>query len=86
MASMCARLGGVLAPLINMLREPTPTVPMIIFGCAPLLGAALALALPETANQPLPDDIQDIQEPAVGTSQSHRTSEGQPLQDLTSGS
>ncbi|XP_041958110.1 organic cation transporter protein [Alosa sapidissima] len=82
MASMFARMGGVLAPLINMLRDPAPTIPMVIFGCAPLLGAALALALPETANQPLPDNLQDIQEPSVGISQSHSPSEGQQLQHL----
>ncbi|XP_062400089.1 solute carrier family 22 member 6-A [Sardina pilchardus] len=86
MASMFARMGGVLAPLINMLRDPAPTVPMVIFGCAPLLGAALALALPETANQPLPDNLEDIQEPSVGISQPHSPSEGQQLQHLASDS
>ncbi|XP_063050404.1 solute carrier family 22 member 6-A [Engraulis encrasicolus] len=86
MASMFARSGGVLAPLINMLRERGPTVPMLIFGSAPLLGAALALALPETANQPLPDNIEDIQEPSVKISQSQSPPEGQQLQDLATDS
>uniref|UniRef100_A0A8C9V7X4 Si:dkey-166k12.1 n=1 Tax=Scleropages formosus TaxID=113540 RepID=A0A8C9V7X4_SCLFO len=58
-SSMFARLGGVLAPLINLLRSHSPMVPMLIFGATPLVGAALALALPETANRPLPDTMED---------------------------
>ncbi|KAL4629416.1 organic cation transporter protein-like [Arapaima gigas] len=60
-SSMFARLGGVLAPLINLLRNQNPKVPMLIFGATPLLGAALALALPETANHPLPDTVEDAE-------------------------
>lgn len=58
---MFARMGGVLAPLINLLGRHTPVVPMVIFGSTPLLAAVLALALPETANQPLPDSIYDTE-------------------------
>ncbi|KPP57036.1 solute carrier family 22 member 13-like, partial [Scleropages formosus] len=60
-SSMFARLGGVLAPLINLLRSHSPMVPMLIFGATPLVGAALALALPETANRPLPDTMEDAE-------------------------
>lgn len=60
-SSMFARMGGVLAPLINLLGRHTPVVPMVIFGSTPLLAAVLALALPETANQPLPDSIHDTE-------------------------
>uniref|UniRef100_A0A8C8GX25 Major facilitator superfamily (MFS) profile domain-containing protein n=1 Tax=Oncorhynchus tshawytscha TaxID=74940 RepID=A0A8C8GX25_ONCTS len=60
-SSMFARVGGVLAPLINMLHTRSPSLPMLIFGCTPLLGAVLALALPETANRPLPDTIEDAE-------------------------
>ncbi|XP_051245450.1 solute carrier family 22 member 13 isoform X2 [Dicentrarchus labrax] len=38
-----------------------PTTPLVIFGTAPLLGAVLALALPETANRPLPDTVEDAE-------------------------
>lgn len=61
-SSMLARIGGVLAPMINLLGETNSSVSTAIFGFAPLLGAALALGLPETANKPLPDTIQDIQD------------------------
>lgn len=54
-------MGGVLAPLINLLGRHTPVVPMVIFGSTPLLAAVFALALPETANQPLPDSIYDTE-------------------------
>ncbi|KAI7798782.1 putative solute carrier family 22 member 13-like, partial [Triplophysa rosa] len=60
-ASMFARMGGVLAPLINLLGRHAPVVPMVIFGSTPLLAALLALALPETANQPLPNSIFDAE-------------------------
>uniref|UniRef100_A0A8C7CPM6 Si:dkey-166k12.1 n=1 Tax=Oncorhynchus kisutch TaxID=8019 RepID=A0A8C7CPM6_ONCKI len=60
-SSMFARVGGVLAPLINMLHTRSPSLPMLIFGCTPLLGAVLALALPETANRPLPDTVEDAE-------------------------
>ncbi|XP_076609968.1 solute carrier family 22 member 6-B [Chaetodon auriga] len=58
---MFARMGGVLAPIINMLHSHSSTIPLIIFGTSPLLGAALALALPETANRPLPDTVEDAE-------------------------
>uniref|UniRef100_A0A671QTJ6 Solute carrier family 22 member 13-like n=1 Tax=Sinocyclocheilus anshuiensis TaxID=1608454 RepID=A0A671QTJ6_9TELE len=60
-SSMFARMGGVLAPLINLLGRHAPVVPMAIFGFTPLLAAVLALALPETASQPLPDSIHDTE-------------------------
>ncbi|KAK2886960.1 hypothetical protein Q8A67_015188 [Cirrhinus molitorella] len=89
-SSMFARMGGVLAPLINLLGRHAPVVPMVIFGSTPLLAAVLALALPETANQPLPDSIYDTERSALKydaqipahTSQSASNPEGQELQSL----
>ncbi|KAF7664681.1 hypothetical protein LDENG_00168470 [Lucifuga dentata] len=60
-SSMFARMGGVLAPMINMLHNHSPAVPLVIFGTSPLLGAVLALALPETADRPLPDTVEDAE-------------------------
>lgn len=93
-SSMFARMGGVLAPIINMLHSQSPTTPMLIFGTAPLLGAALALALPETADRPLPDTVEDAEtwdarSPAkespgecVDLGQSASSTEGQELEHL----
>uniref|UniRef100_A0A3P8XCI0 Major facilitator superfamily (MFS) profile domain-containing protein n=1 Tax=Esox lucius TaxID=8010 RepID=A0A3P8XCI0_ESOLU len=60
-SSMFARVGGVLAPLINMLHSRSPSLPMFIFGFTPVIGAVLAFALPETANRPLPDSVEDAE-------------------------
>uniref|UniRef100_A0A8D0DCB6 Si:dkey-119m7.4 n=1 Tax=Sander lucioperca TaxID=283035 RepID=A0A8D0DCB6_SANLU len=61
MGSMCARIGGVLAPLMYLLRRISPQAPMVLCGLCPLLGSALTLLLPETANKPLPDTIEDVE-------------------------
>ncbi len=58
---MFARMGGVLAPIINMLYNHSPMTPLIIFGISPLLGSVLALALPETADRPLPDTVEEAE-------------------------
>nr|XP_020498847.1 solute carrier family 22 member 13-like [Labrus bergylta] len=60
-SSMFARMGGMLAPIINLLHNSNPAIPLIIFGTSPLLVAVLALALPETAGRPLPDTIEDVE-------------------------
>ncbi|XP_037837338.1 organic cation transporter protein isoform X2 [Kryptolebias marmoratus] len=59
--SMCARTGGVLAPMMYLLRNISPHAPMVVSGLCPLLGSALTLLLPETANKPLPDTIEDVE-------------------------
>lgn len=61
MSSMCARFGGVLAPMMYLLRSISPHAPMFLSGLCPLLGSALCLLLPETANKPLPDTIEDVE-------------------------
>ncbi|XP_070843499.1 organic cation transporter protein [Chaetodon trifascialis] len=59
--SMCARIGGVLAPMMYLLRGISPHIPMALCGLCPLLGSALTLLLPETASKPLPDTIEDVE-------------------------
>lgn len=58
---MCARIGGVLAPMLYLLRSISPHAPMVLCGLCPLLGSVLTLLLPETANKPLPDTIEDVE-------------------------
>uniref|UniRef100_H3CV27 Si:dkey-166k12.1 n=1 Tax=Tetraodon nigroviridis TaxID=99883 RepID=H3CV27_TETNG len=60
-SSMFARMGGILAPMINLLHNQSPAVPQIIFGTSALLAAGLALALPETVDRPLPDTVKDAE-------------------------
>lgn len=61
--SMCARIGGVLAPMMYLLRSISPQAPMVLCGLCPLLGSALTFLLPETANKHLPDTIEDVEGP-----------------------
>uniref|UniRef100_A0A3B1JJK7 Si:dkey-119m7.4 n=1 Tax=Astyanax mexicanus TaxID=7994 RepID=A0A3B1JJK7_ASTMX len=61
MGSMCARAGGVIAPIIYLLRRISPHAPMVVFGLCPLVGALLTILLPETAHKPLPDTIEDVE-------------------------
>ncbi|XP_060798864.1 organic cation transporter protein [Neoarius graeffei] len=93
-SSMWARIGGVLAPMVNLLGESNLAVSTVIFGFAPLIGAALALGLPETTNKPLPDTIQHVQDAErftpendinfpVDTVQPSNTTEAQELECLT---
>ncbi|XP_072550580.1 organic cation transporter protein [Salminus brasiliensis] len=61
MSSMCARAGGVIAPIIYLLRRVSLHAPMVVFGLCPLVGALLTILLPETARKPLPDTIEDVE-------------------------
>lgn len=61
MGSMCARAGGVIAPIIYLLRRISLHAPMVVFGLCPLVGALLTIFLPETAHKPLPDTIEDVE-------------------------
>uniref|UniRef100_A0A4W5N9E9 Si:dkey-119m7.8 n=1 Tax=Hucho hucho TaxID=62062 RepID=A0A4W5N9E9_9TELE len=70
MGSMCARAGGVLAPIIYLLRGVSKNAPMVLFGLCTLLGATLTLLLPETAHQPLADTIEDVEGSSI-RSESH---------------
>ncbi|KAL1254296.1 hypothetical protein QQF64_016525 [Cirrhinus molitorella] len=67
MGSMCARAGGVIAPIIYLLRNISRHAPMVVFGLCPLVGAALTMFLPETAHKPLPDTIEDVEHTGVST-------------------
>lgn len=58
-ASMFARVGGILAPYINLLSEVWKPFPLIIFGACAFAGGLLSLFLPETLNKTLPETIED---------------------------
>ncbi|CAM4577933.1 unnamed protein product [Lepidochelys olivacea] len=56
-----ARVGGIVAPLVQMTSEYLPSLPLIIYGAAPVVSGIATCFLPETRNMPLPDTIEDIE-------------------------
>ncbi|XP_069127358.1 organic cation transporter protein-like isoform X3 [Argopecten irradians] len=58
-SSMCARIGGMLAPQMLELKQVWGPLPLILFGGLSVSAGLLALLLPETAGKPLPQTIED---------------------------
>lgn len=58
-SSTFARVGGILAPYINISAEIFTPLPLLIFGLLALAAVVFALFLPETHNKKLPDTIED---------------------------
>ncbi|CAG5095248.1 Similar to Orct2: Organic cation transporter-like protein (Drosophila melanogaster) [Cotesia congregata] len=58
-SSMCARIGSMVAPFVVSLSLVRGFLPPLIFGTFPLIGAVLALFLPETNGCQLPETLQD---------------------------
>lgn len=62
-SSMCARVGSVLAPVIVQLFGNVHwAIPSAVFGISACVAALVALALPETNQQPMPDTVQGIED------------------------
>ncbi|XP_074656215.1 organic cation transporter protein-like [Tubulanus polymorphus] len=57
--SMHARIGGLIAPQIASLSKYWNPLPSIIFGSTAIAAGLLALLLPETLNQVLPETLED---------------------------
>lgn len=56
---MMARIGGILAPYINVLTDVWKPLPLVIFGALSFLSGLLSLYLPETLNRKLPETIEE---------------------------
>ncbi|EDV90527.1 organic cation transporter protein [Drosophila grimshawi] len=60
-SSMVARIGGILAPYLNLLGEIWRPLPLVICGALSLTAGLMSLLLPETLNRPLPETIEDAE-------------------------
>ncbi|XP_068094731.1 solute carrier family 22 member 13-like [Hyperolius riggenbachi] len=60
LCSMTSRVGGIIAPLINLLAKYHRAIPMAIYGIAPIVGGVLSLFLPETNKKELQDYTQEV--------------------------
>lgn len=58
-SSMMARIGGVLAPYVNVLTDIWTPLPMLVFGTISFVCGLLSLYLPETLNKKLPETIEE---------------------------
>ncbi|XP_029600369.1 solute carrier family 22 member 13b [Salmo trutta] len=63
--SMCARVAGILAPLIRLLEVYHYSIPMLIYGILPFLGGGLCFMLPETLNTELQDHTEPQEKDTV---------------------
>lgn len=59
--SMCARVSGILAPLLPLLVVYHHSIPIVIYGSFPIVAGLLCLLLPETLNVELQDDTVEVQ-------------------------
>ena len=60
--STMARVGAMVAPMVQLLGDYTPWLPGLIYGGAPIISGVAALYLPETLGMNLPDTIQDMED------------------------
>ncbi|KAM8731784.1 solute carrier family 22 member 13-like isoform 3-T3 [Acanthopagrus schlegelii] len=72
--AMCSRLGGVLSPLIWLLEVYHYTIPMLIYGIAPVVAGGFCLLLPETLNVELQDHT-ELKKPVDGSTGNRYSSE-----------
>ncbi|CAH1796652.1 unnamed protein product [Owenia fusiformis] len=60
-ASVAARIGGILAPYSAYVMKFLPWFPPTLFGVMSIVAGLLTLLLPETLNRPLPQSIEEVE-------------------------
>lgn len=58
-SSMMARMGAILAPYINNLKDQWKPLPLVIFGALSFISGLLSLYLPETHGKKQPETIEE---------------------------
>ncbi|XP_070532070.1 organic cation transporter protein-like isoform X2 [Ptychodera flava] len=59
MCSMCARIGGILAPQLLLMSKIWAKLPAVVFGVSCILAGILILPLPETRGKKLPETLEE---------------------------
>ncbi|XP_066269649.1 organic cation transporter protein-like [Branchiostoma lanceolatum] len=59
MASMSSRVGGIVAPFVNLLDSYWAPLPYVIFGGTSIIAGLLTLLLPETNKKQLPSTLEE---------------------------
>ncbi|XP_070532061.1 organic cation transporter protein-like isoform X2 [Ptychodera flava] len=59
MCSMCARIGGILAPQLLLMSKLWSKLPSVVFGVACVVAGILILPLPETRGKKLPETMEE---------------------------
>ncbi|KAK8386156.1 hypothetical protein O3P69_010703 [Scylla paramamosain] len=60
--SMCARIGGILAPFISSLASIYQPLPLLVFGVLSIISGLLIILLPETVGCELPQTLQESED------------------------
>ncbi|XP_051820612.1 solute carrier family 22 member 12 [Antechinus flavipes] len=76
---MLARLGSSLGPLVRLLGQVSPLLPLFVYGGVPVLASLTALLLPETLHLPLPDTISDVESRVKGAEPEQSTVKSTPF-------
>uniref|UniRef100_UPI00398F40C5 solute carrier family 22 member 13-like n=1 Tax=Pristiophorus japonicus TaxID=55135 RepID=UPI00398F40C5 len=58
--SMSARVGSMIAPIIMLLQQDYPAIPLALFGITSIIASVLSVLLPETKNKELPDHPRQV--------------------------
>ncbi|KAH9492215.1 hypothetical protein Btru_029235 [Bulinus truncatus] len=59
-ASMCSGAGAIIAPIVLHFQMYFIPLPLIVFGSLSIVAGALALMLPETNGQTLPQTLNEV--------------------------
>lgn len=61
LGSIVGRIGGLMAPLVNILAMYHPSLPTIVFGSLSIISGSLGFLLPETRRKELPESIHEAE-------------------------
>uniref|UniRef100_A0AAR5QJ81 Major facilitator superfamily (MFS) profile domain-containing protein n=2 Tax=Dendroctonus ponderosae TaxID=77166 RepID=A0AAR5QJ81_DENPD len=80
--SMCARVGSVTAPYVNIMTHIWKPLPLLIFGALAFIGGLMSLTLPETLNRKLPESFEEGESFGKRTKEAASTLEGVKLETI----